>query len=654
MANPPSTSIKPLRIALIGNPNSGKTSLFNLLTGSRQKIGNYAGVTVERAVGTVKLDSIEAEVLDIPGLYSLNPVSADENIAFETLKGNLPGEAAPDLLLAVIDGTNLERNLYLLSQVMELGIPMLVAVTMVDVVQSSGNDLDTEVLAEQLGVPVFPLVTHRGRGVTALKQAMEQALTTPPEAPTGRAPATVQARYQWAEDIRKAALKENPALRIRHQTDKIDRILTHRVWGLLLFILVMYAVFQSIYTLAGPLMDLIEMGFSWAGETVSGAMTGPEWLRSLVVDGVIAGIGSVAIFLPQILILFGLISILEGSGYLARASFLMDKVLGWCGLNGKAFIPLLSSYACAIPGIMAARIMPDAKSRLATILVAPLMSCSARLPVYILLIGAFIEPQYGAFVAGLTLFGMHLVGLFIAIPFAWFLNRKVLKGGRVPFMMELPPYQAPRWKDVIHAMVSKAKAFIQTAGTVIVAMSILIWAGLYFPRSEEAFQGYEAAYATKSAEFKERVPLENYLESQHLEDSYLGQFGHAIEPVLAPAGFDWRISTAILAAFPAREVLVSSLGIIFDLGGDADENSVDLRESLQRATWPDGRKLFTPATAFALMVFFALCCQCGSTLAAMKRETGGWKWPAIAFGVMTGMAWLCAVLIQQTARLFGG
>jgi ferrous iron transport protein B len=373
---------------------------------------------------------------------------------------------------------------------------------------------------------------------------------------------------------------------------------------------------------------------------------------------VIAGIGSVFVFLPQILILFLLIALLEGTGYLSRAAFLMDRLLGWCGLNGRAFIPLLSSFACAIPGIMAARVMPDPKSRLATILVAPLMSCSARLPVYVLLIGAIIEPRFGAGWAGFSLFAMHFLGLALAIPIVMILNRGIIKGKRLPFLLELPPYQLPKIKDVWLAIYFRGKVFVTTAGTIIFAMSVIIWALSYFPRSPEADARYEAAYAKLPAssaltvdQFK--AAQSAYVDEQRLANSVLGTFGRAIEPVFRPAGFDWRVTTAILCAFPAREVVVPSLGVLFAVGGEADEGSTDLRKAMQDASWPDGKPLFTPWTAVGLMVFFALCAQCSSTLATVKRETNSWKWPLFMFLYMSGLAYIFAVLINLLGKWLG-
>ncbi|HSI73197.1 MAG TPA: ferrous iron transport protein B, partial [Fimbriimonas sp.] len=499
-------------VALVGNPNAGKTTLFNSLTGSFQKVGNYPGVTVEKVSATLQLATGPVECIDVPGLYSLKAVSEDEQVALDVVTGEVKGLPKPDLLVCVIDVTNLERNLYLYSQLAELGIPVVVALTMVDRLRKNGEEIDLERFRELMGAETIPLVGHKDRGVKELKEAIERGLALgkapDPADPTDsalahavealqqrfarmgfdmsrgelkqalledeseseqrlaglpeiyelllheratlndyQAPPEVTSRYLWSSAVQKAAITPAEKRRVT-LTDKIDRILTDRVMGFGVFVAVMYLVFLSIYTLAKPLMTIIENGFGWLQSQISPLLAGTPWLQSLVVDGLIGGVGGMLVFLPQILILFLFISILEGSGYLARAAFLMDRLLGWCGLNGRAFIPLLSSFACAIPGIMAARVMPDPKSRLATILVAPLMSCSARLPVYILLIGAFIQPEYGAWWAGFALFAMHFLGLLVAIPIVWLLNRKMLKGKRLPFLLELPPYQWPKWRDV--------------------------------------------------------------------------------------------------------------------------------------------------------------------------------------------------------------
>ncbi len=710
-------------VAIVGNPNAGKTTLFNSLTGSYQKVGNYPGVTVERVSGYLKLGDDSVEVIDVPGLYSLTPVSEDERVAAEVIHGAAKGIAEPDLLVCVIDSSNLERNLYLYTQVAEVGRPMVVALTMVDRVRKEGKELDIARLSNLLGCEVVPVVGHKDSRLTALKEAIERNLVNakPPvfalggpdptetkiaslrermarigadfsnsevrealldpspefekfldDFPEMREPfeeardqiassgshgmatpghADVRSRYQWSAMVQRAAVRESDVPKAKSLTDKLDGILVHRVFGLVIFIGLMYLVFQSIYTFAQPLMNGIQAVFDWLGKLVGPHLDGIPVLKSLVVDGIFGGVGAMLVFLPQILILFFFIAVLEGTGYLARAAFLMDRLLGWCGLNGRAFIPLLSSFACAIPGIMSARVMPDPKSRLATILVAPLMSCSARLPVYLLLIGAFIQPHYGAFWAGFTLFAMHFLGLIVAIPIVWVLNRKIIRGKRLPFLLELPPYQWPKCRDVWLAMYFRGKVFVQTAGTIIVAMSFLIWALSYFPRSDEAAAQYKARYVASHPQ-AQTAEIDGYVQQEQLAHSILGRFGKTIEPVFLPAGFDWRITTSILAAFPARENVVPSLGIMFNLGRDTEYQSADLRKQLGAATWPDGKPLFNGWTAFGLMIFFALCAQCMATLATVKRETNSWKWALFMFSYMTGLAYLAAVGLHQFSKLF--
>lgn len=692
-------------VALVGNPNAGKTTVFNALTGSFQKVGNYPGVTVEKIEGCFTHDGVKVELVDVPGLYSLDAISEDERVAIEVVTGRPDTTARPDVLVCVLDGNNLERNLFLFSQLAETGLPMVCAVTMTDLAQKRQATVDCDELSRILGIPVIAVIGHKSVGVAALKSAITRQLheRKPPltiqddrirllrdafaragydyslnqlktalddpqqklykqsvEFPEitelfekAREHIDQSARYEWAARVASRVIERGAPERKR-KSDALDRILTHRFYGLAIFVGIMYLIFQSIYTFAAPLMDLIEASFSALSEWVSPQLAFSETLKSFVTDGVITGVGSVAVFLPQILILFFFISVLEGTGYLARAAFLMDRLLGWCGLNGRAFIPLLSSFACAIPGIMAARVMPDHRSRLATILVSPLMSCSARLPVYVLLIGAFIEPRFGAAWAGFTLFAMHFVGLLIAIPVVLILNRRVIKGKRLPFVLELPPYQWPKWKDVAIALLLRAKVFVKIAGTIILFMSMLIWALLYFPRSDADDEAYRNAYAALPQNIRETITEENFVLERQTENSYLGRFGKFIEPAFRSAGFDWRISTAILAAFPAREVVVPTLGIIFTVGSDTDERSHDLRHALDSATWPDGNKLMTPWTAVGLMAFFALCAQCMGTLATVKRETGSWKWPVFMFVYMSGLAYIAAVAIHQLGRVFGG
>ncbi len=715
--------LRPYLVALVGNPNAGKTSLFNGLTGAHQKVGNYPGVTVEKISGTLDLGDVKVECIDVPGLYSLTPVSEDEKVAADVIKGNTPDHQKPTLLVCVIDASNLERNLFFFTQIAELDRPVVLALTMLDRVEAKGKRVDIEKMQRLLGIDVIALNGHKGSGLSELKAAIKANLETPkkPKIKLGypkvvdekiaelqtlfapyldgsnlddeelrsqlviehpkdddvdnlccgknelihavyakrqeiidsgkwNASVNVSIRYEWSTRMQQAVVSEaKSGPKPRTITDKIDSVLTHRFFGLIVFTAMMYLVFQSIYTFAQPLMDVIEKAFGWIGDSISPYLSKVPWLQSLIVDGLIGGVGGMLVFLPQILILFFFISVLEGTGYLARAAFLMDKLLGWCGLNGRAFIPLLSSFACAIPGIMAARVMPDPKSRLATILVSPLMSCSARLPVYLLLIGAFIQPKYGPFWAGFALFAMHLLGLVIAIPIVYVLNRHVIKSRKLPFMMELPPYQWPRWKDVGITLLQRAKVFVQTAGTIIVAMSILIWALGYFPRLNESQLNEITAKNAGQSESH----IQQQIQEEQLAKSFLGRFGKTIEPVFVPAGFDWRITTSILSAFPARETVVPSLGIIFSLGKDVDNENKDLASALSNAKWPDGKPLFTEWTAIGLMVFFALCAQCMATLATVRRETNSWKWPVFMFCYMTTLAYLGAVAVHQLSIFVG-
>lgn len=699
-------------VALVGNPNSGKTSLFNALTGANQKTGNYPGVTVERVTGTVDLGPETVEVIDVPGLYSMTPVSTDERVATAVLHDE---EAKPDVVVCVLDGSNLERNLFLFSQLGDTKLNVVAALTMTDVVAKEGGSLDLAKLASHLGCDVVAVVSHKGSGVADLKEAILRALDDPDEleldvgfpqivqdsadrvvehmnragVALGRRearcvlldehcstaerflglpelftiiederkilvgesghPKTLdsQARYAWASKV-KNQVYSPPATTKKRTTEKIDAFLTHRVFGLVFFVGLMYFVFQSIYTLASPLMDLIETGMGWVADKVGPTLASMPTLQSLVVDGVIGGVGAVLVFLPQILILFLFIAVLEGTGYLARAAFLMDRLLGWCGLNGRAFIPLLSSFACAVPGVLSARVMPDQRSRILTVLIAPLMSCSARLPVYLLLIGAVIEPLYGPAWAGFALFAMHFVGLAVAVPVVFLLNKGVMKGPRLPFMLELPKYQWPKWRDIVLTLTSRTKVFLGTAGSIIFAMSIVIWALLYFPRGDEP--RFQREYAATSPEYRTQVSAEQFSELRQREESFLGRFGKAIEPVFVPAGFDWRLTTAILAAFPAREVVVPAMGILFGAGSESEDDA-HLTDMVRSAKWPDGRPLVTPWTAASLMLFFALCCQCMATLAAIKRETNSWKWAAFTFVYMTVLAYVVSVAVFQLGQV---
>jgi len=722
-------------VALLGNPNTGKSTLFNRLTGLRQHIANYPGITVEKKSGLLRLPDADIDLLDLPGCYSLTAVSRDERIVMDVLGGRR-GMRRPDLLVFVVDATNLKRNLLLVSQCAELGIPALMVLNQCDAAKRNGIHIDAKLLAERLGIPVVETVATRGRGLEDLKKTIASALGNPSRLPRIEWPECIQhgcvnlteglrelgggevSRAEalrvlfdsdsvFACDVRdKVCLKklvENAHREIREMGlnpgsaeavlhyrrleflldgvvessgpvarshDSIDALLLHRVWGTLIFLGVMYVVFQSLYSWAGPLMDLIESGTGVVQDFVRPVFEGMPVLQSLVCDGIIAGVGGVLIFLPQILILFFFISLLEDTGYMARAAFLVDKLFSWCGLNGRSFVPLLSSYACAIPGVMAARTLSDPKARLTTILMAPFMSCSARLPVYILLIGTFVEPVYGPIAAGWTLFGMHFVGLALALPFAWVLNKFFLKIKPQPFILEMPEYRVPTLRNTFHRMWERGREFVVRAGTVILAFSIIIWALLSFPKDpaaeEKTTQDFIARAEAAVSPEAVRAELENpdsklstqlahRLDSAQIEQSFLGRFGRAVQPVFEPAGFDWKITVGVLSSFPAREVIIATLGIIYNLGADVSEGSEDLRSVLINEKWTSGTRAGTPVytvpVVIGIMVFFALCMQCGATVAIIARELD-WRWATFSFFGMTALAWLSAVVIYQIGSRF--
>ena len=706
-------------VALVGNPNTGKSTLFNALTGLSQRVGNYPGVTVERKSGTLRLpDGSEAELVDLPGVYSLSADAPDERICAEVLLEGRRHEV--DAVIAIVDAGNLRRNLYLVSQLLEGELPVVVALNMWDVAEARGVRIEAAELERRLGAPVVPMVAHRGRGIDdllhRLVQVLEGGRRTPPpapplppelagpvdrllaeaagegqEAPTRQralralvdeggptelgliedrgdglrrllcdlrngagvsAPLSAiesEARYAWVGEVLDGCVREETPLARRH-SDRIDRILTHRVFGLAAFLLVSALVFQGIYAWATPAMDLVEGAISALGAAFTEALpAGP--VRSMLVDGVIAGVGGVLVFLPQIALLFLLIGILEDCGYMARAALLMDRLLGRLGLSGRSFIPLLSSFACAVPGVMAARTIADRRDRFVTVLVAPLMSCSARLPVYALFIAAFIPERtvLGGWLGlqGLTLLAMYSVGALVAVPVALVLRKTLLRGESSPFLLELPAYNWPTPRTVLLRVYHASRAFVVRAGSVILAATIVMWALAYYPRSSEIaarFDGERTAAAALPEETRQArlAEIDQDEAAAYLRSSFLGRAGQTLEPVFEPLGWDWRLGMAALASFPAREVIISALGTIYSLGSDADETSADLRDGLRQATLPDGRPAFNVPVALSVMVFFALCAQCMSTLAVIQRETSSWAWPLFSFVYMTLLAYLGA------------
>ncbi|MDZ4859511.1 MAG: ferrous iron transport protein B [Candidatus Hydrogenedentes bacterium] len=725
----------PITIAVIGNPNVGKTTLFNALTGLSQVTGNYPGVTVERKIGTIRLNGSTAHLVDLPGTYSLAARSPDEMIVVDVLLSQQTGEDPVDAVLAVVDATNLERNLYLVSQLKELGKPLVVALNMCDLADKRNIAIDTAVLSAELGAPVVRICAHKRVGIDELKTTLTRVIHEPippaskgPEFPgtlnsevdalaqllnddaagVGRhvprlevfrllvdrggyveeritrggngishhledsrqrasqngslAAVEARERYAWIRRVVAAGVVK-PKTRATTSSDKIDAVLTHPIVGTLIFGAIMTVIFQAIFSWAGPLMDLIDKTFVAAGELAATAL--PEgMLQSLVQDGIIAGVGNVIIFLPQILVLMLFIAILEDCGYMARAAFLMDKLLSRCGLSGQSFIPMLSSFACAIPGVMATRTIGNRRDRITTILVAPLMSCSARLPVYTLMITAFIPETmlFGGWLnlQGIVLFAMYSVGIVVAIPVAWILKRTLLKGETPPFLLELPTYKLPLWGTIARRVYRHGKEFVVRAGTIIFAVIVIVWALAYFPHSGAITQQFDEergsvgqAAISDDARAAALTDIDNKESAAHLRNSYFGRMGLAVEPVVRPLGWDWRIGMAAIASFPAREVIIATLGTIFALGSDVDEESESLKSYMQGATGNDGTKLFNIPVALSIMVFFALCCQCGATLAVIRRETQSIRWPVFAFSYMTILAYIAALLTYQAGMWAG-
>jgi ferrous iron transport protein B len=618
-------------VALAGCPNSGKSALFNALTGSRQKVANYPGVTVEKKEGILLGQSASrVRVVDLPGAYSLDPKTPDEKITVSVLTGQGLDSAdlgTPDLVVCVADATNLEKSLGFALDVKDLGLQVVLAVNMMDLALGRGIKIDLKQLAKELGIQVFPVVATKGRGVGELAQHMAaMSRHSRSEAKVGINPP------RWSPaDLRLRAFKIDQLLKkVRVQanardvwTHKLDMVFLHPVWGGVILTALLFVVFQAVFSWASPAQDLLETGVGWLS-TWAGQQISNETFKSFVTDGVIAGVGSFVVFIPQIVILFAFIFVLEGTGYMARAAFILDRLMSRFGLQGRSFVPLLSSFACAIPGVMATRTIPDAKDRLVTILVAPLMACSARLPVYLLLISAFVPNKtvLGVFgLQGLVMSALYLVAVLSAILVALVVKRTLIKGGTSHFLLELPSYKWPDAKNIFMLLRQRVGDFVKKAGTIIFALSVLLWFLASYPKPpSDAPQGPDA----KSA----------------IEYSFAGIVGHAIEPIFKPIGFDWRISTALIPGFAAREVMVSSLGTVFAIESqNDDELSKNLGERINKE-WP-------LATGLALIVWYIFAPQCFSTFAVVRRETNSWKWTGFLFGYTLALAYLGAFAVFQ-------
>lgn len=704
-----------LLVALVGNPNTGKSTLFNALTGLRQRVGNYPGVTVARKSGTCDLgDGQKVELVDLPGLYSLAAASPDEQVVIDALSGNIAGDRRPDAVVLVVDATNLLRNLFLASQVAELGRPVVLVLNQADVAKEQGLRIDTDLLSRRLGgVPVVLTSAWKGEGILDVRRAIATALAkqttmkrvawpanigaaladvaTAVAADTGKPVSDADAqrllfdtnpstadRLGWTVAQREKTLRSardrvrnsgynpmaaEPLVHYAHlrvvlegvvtegagkagRSAAVDGLLLHRVLGPILFAGIMLGLFASVFWLAKFPMQWIQLGVDSFKGVVAPPLDATPMLQSLLTDGIIGGVGAFLAFLPQILILFLFVGILEDSGYMARAAFIMDRLFSWCGLNGKSFVPMLSGFACAIPGLLSTRTIEDPKARLATAFVVPFMSCSARFPVYALMCAAFIGPLYGPGWESVVMVGMHCVGLLFAVPTAFVLTRFVLKVKPQPFVLELPRYQMPKPRDVLWRMWQNAAEFVSKAGTVIFAITIIVWALSYFPRDASVAERIKAANPTAAEEV-----VKAKTQAAYVEQSYMGRFGKTVQPIFDPLGFDWKITVGVLASFPAREVIVSTLGVTYSVGEGAKADSQHLRQAMQDAKWSDGpragRPIFSLAAVLALMVFFALCSQCGPTIATLAQESGGWRWAAASFVYMTALAWVVGTLVYQ-------
>ena len=724
---------------MAGNPNAGKTTLFNALAGTRQKVANYPGVTVEQKEAPLTLPSGKTvQLIDLPGCYSLTARSPEEQVAHDVLFGRIPGQQAPTLVLCVIDASNLERNLYLATQILDQGIPLIIVLNMMDVARKKGIHVDPSRLETLLGCTVVPTVARRGTGLDEVLKKIDSLLKDgsclSPEIPPfiDRLPEKLElpvqqlarclsngkpvdqrdraqslwfllanidgdeavnlperesqqvrqvlsdihsttsglrkeeshSRYDYiAEILRRAEVRQED--HPHTPTERLDAVFLHAVFGPVLFILIFAFVFQSIFTWAAPAMEVIEQAFGRLAGFVESVL--PESMFSdLLVNGIIAGVGNTVVFLPQILILFLFLGILEDTGYLARAAFIMDRLMSSVGLDGKAFIPLLSSFACAVPGIMATRTIPSRKDRLVTILIAPLMACSARLPVYTLVIGTVFTPDQKVFgflnLGGLVMGFLYLMGIASAILIASIFKKTLFRSPKPVLLLELPTYKAPSLKNLLLLLWDRGLQFVTRAGTVILAVTVLLWGLLSFPRDPGTLAKYEKERmiitsqleVSQEAKASEISRINGQEREELLEKSYGGRLGHFIEPVIEPLGFNWKVGVGLVASLAAREVFVSTLGVIYGISEDADENNQTLRQALHAELNPaTGKPFLTARVGLSLLIFYVYACQCMSTIAIARRETNSWRWPAFMFAYMTLTAWVASFLVYSVGGWMG-
>ncbi len=705
--------VKKINIALVGNPNSGKSSLFNSLTGLNQKVGNFPGVTVDKKTGTCNITTgFDATLIDLPGTYSLYPKRADEWVAYKVLL-NQDESIKPDMILLVADASNLKRNLLFCSQIIDLKIPVVVALTMMDLAGKKGTQIDISGLERELGVPIVPVNPRKNKGILLLKKAIELAAEkihqTPARDfidvnessaasiaaikkhfphfsnyravhylinhenfsldketqelienieienkfnPTKTQAEEIMQRYGRIKHIMQQTVIESDPLQKTLLTEKLDNILLHRHWGYIILIMVLFLLFQSVFWMAHFPMDGIEWSFGKIGGFL-GSNLPQAWWSDLLINGVVAGLSGIIVFVPQIMILFGLITLLEDTGYMARISFLTDKLMRKVGLNGKSVMPMISGFACAVPAIMSARNIENKKERLLTIMITPLMSCSARLPVYTILISLIIPSKlYFGFLSlqGLVMMGLYLLGTVMALIVAWVMKWFIKSTERSFFILELPVYRSPRWSNAFTTMIEKAKIFVFDAGKVIMIISLLLWAlSTYGPKEkmQAVTKKYESLIADNPAQVNE---LNKQRKTALLQNSFAGTLGKAIEPAIRPLGYDWKIGIALITSFAAREVFVGTMATLYSVGEDADANNSTLRQKMAAAVRPDGTKVYDLATGLSLLIFYVLAMQCMSTLAIVKRETRSWKWPVIQLLYMTGLAYFLSWVVYVAVK----